>query len=644
MSTKAKAYSYIRFSSAEQLKGDSHRRQLDDSRSYATANGLTLDETLTFRDLGVSGFRGRNVREGALGAFIRAVQEGKVAKGSYLLVESLDRISRDNILNAIGVFTDLLQLGITIVTFSDNMTYTEDSVKDNPMELMASLLIFSRANEESLTKSKRISAAWATKRKATANGHKMTSRCPAWLKLNDTKDAYAIVPDKADVVRRIYQLALDGVGQSSIERLLNREGVPSIGKATAWHSSYIFKILNSRAVIGEYQPQTSKVDEDTHVRHRIPDGPVIEGYFPIVVEPDVFYRVQQARKSRSVNKGRKGKAFSNIFNGIGRCMYCNSTLHHVNKGRGPRGGQYLVCSDARRGLDCHYAAIRYSTIETLVLGTLNELDFSKLLPEQIDRSKGDIRVINESLLSNSAEVSDLQQSVERLLDIASHSTEPSASIATRIGKSEARISELERQRGQLEDSLDALTREATAAQQTASDFKESYQLLRETMAVTEGNQDEVFTQRVRLNSQLKDIVRELLVQEWPDIDLATKVVGPNLHSQGKLSDSELEKFTSFFTQSKGRIFCIILKLKAEGHHKGRALLVNKALDVIVLNEVVDTEEEVHPTGDQNEHSIEELEARLAEHIAEGRGLSFFDSLEDTSFVTDVTFTNVAILA
>ena len=91
--TKPKAYSYIRFSTPEQQKGDSKRRQTELARRYADANGLDLDETLTFHDLGVSAYRGKN-RDAALGPFVTTVEAGRVKQGSYLLVESLDRLSR----------------------------------------------------------------------------------------------------------------------------------------------------------------------------------------------------------------------------------------------------------------------------------------------------------------------------------------------------------------------------------------------------------------------------------------------------------------------------------------------------------------------------------------------------------------------
>ena len=96
MSTAApRAYSYIRFSTPEQLKGDSLRRQLDLSARYAQDHGLVLDEQLTFRDLGISAFDKSNLgSSGKLREFLDAVDQGRVPPGSFLLVESLDRLSR----------------------------------------------------------------------------------------------------------------------------------------------------------------------------------------------------------------------------------------------------------------------------------------------------------------------------------------------------------------------------------------------------------------------------------------------------------------------------------------------------------------------------------------------------------------------
>jgi DNA invertase Pin-like site-specific DNA recombinase len=87
------AYSYIRFSSKKQADGASLERQLTGTRKYCEENNLILNETLTFQDLGVSAFKGDNL-DHSLGELLRACEDGLIPKGSALVVEALDRLSR----------------------------------------------------------------------------------------------------------------------------------------------------------------------------------------------------------------------------------------------------------------------------------------------------------------------------------------------------------------------------------------------------------------------------------------------------------------------------------------------------------------------------------------------------------------------
>lgn len=100
-SMKPRPFSYLRMSSAAQLAGDSLRRQTQAAREYADKHGLELQEEDQLRDLGVSGFRGDHLAEDAgLGGFIAAVRSGRVTHGSVLLIEDLDRLSRQAILKS----------------------------------------------------------------------------------------------------------------------------------------------------------------------------------------------------------------------------------------------------------------------------------------------------------------------------------------------------------------------------------------------------------------------------------------------------------------------------------------------------------------------------------------------------------------
>ncbi|WP_157826700.1 recombinase family protein [Colwellia sp. 12G3] len=151
-STITKCYSYIKWSSDKQAKGTTLERQLKTAQEIADDNSLELVEII---DSGISAFKGKNTKDGELGHFIDAVHNGLIPCESWLVVENIDRLSRQAIISAQRLFMTFLELGLTVVTGMDKKIYTEQSVTDNPMELMYSIMLFSRAHDESAKKSKR---------------------------------------------------------------------------------------------------------------------------------------------------------------------------------------------------------------------------------------------------------------------------------------------------------------------------------------------------------------------------------------------------------------------------------------------------------------------------------------------------------
>ena len=138
-----RAYSYVRFSKKDQANGDSLRRQVAASEAYCKRKGLQLDEGLHLHDLGMSAFQGKNADVGALGTFREAVRIGRVPKGSILIIESLDRLSRSEIDDAYDLFRELLKAGIGITTLTPEREYTKANVNDL-VGLLEPLFIMSR--------------------------------------------------------------------------------------------------------------------------------------------------------------------------------------------------------------------------------------------------------------------------------------------------------------------------------------------------------------------------------------------------------------------------------------------------------------------------------------------------------------------
>lgn len=368
-----KAYSYIRFSTPEQAQGDSLRRQTAKAEAWARERGLTLDNSL--RDLGVSAYHGANRTTGALRSFLQMVEDGRIERGSYLIVESLDRISREAVMDAATRLFDLIRAGIIVVTLSDGQEYSEDRLRTDWTPLMFSLIVMARAHEESRIKSDRVGEAWRQKKEAARKeGKPLTPRCPEWLEVRDS--AFVERPERVALVRRIFQETIEGFGRREIMRRLNVEEVPTFRGGEGWHTSSIAKVIQSRAVLGEYQPHSG-----THKnRNRKPEGNPILGYYPRIIDDETFWRAQNATEGRRQSAaGRKGQKGAHILQGLGRCASCGGPMHVQNKGEPPKGGIYLACSSNLRKTGCdNNRRIRVDRLERDLLTALLHVDVAAL--------------------------------------------------------------------------------------------------------------------------------------------------------------------------------------------------------------------------------------------------------------------------
>ena len=110
------AISYVRFSTMGQSDGDSILRQTEATEAYCKKHGLLLTDAYRLMDSGKSAFKGANRSPtGALGQLEKHVQDGKIPKGTVLIVENLDRLSREDIVSAQLMLLNLIHQGIEIV-------------------------------------------------------------------------------------------------------------------------------------------------------------------------------------------------------------------------------------------------------------------------------------------------------------------------------------------------------------------------------------------------------------------------------------------------------------------------------------------------------------------------------------------------
>ncbi len=420
-----RAFSYARFSTSEQMDGRSLRRQEEAAKAYCARHGLKLDER-TFTDLGVSGYKGANSKGGQLGVFLEMVKDGRIPKGSVLIVENIDRLSRLPPHEANEIILAIVKAGVDIATTSPEQVYTASNINQVgtwiPLQVAQCL-----AAEESRKKGDRLADAWAAKR-ATAGQKKLSKKGPAWLKVTADRTGWVVIEEKAALVRKMFMLAAEGMGVNRIAGVLHRD-CPEGLVGRGWQPGSIAVLLRSRAVLGEYQPHAGTCAKKGGTKKtRKPVGDPIKGYFPCIVDEGLFYRVQAALDGRKKGGGPV-TGTPNLFNGI---LY-NAVDGHRMVVNGSNGRTVLVSAGAVRKVPgVPYRSIGYDLFERAILSRLRELkprdvlDRPGTVEDQVSTLSGRLTVVNQNIAKTTkkaAEADDPDIYLDLLADYAKQKKE-----------------------------------------------------------------------------------------------------------------------------------------------------------------------------------------------------------------------------
>jgi DNA invertase Pin-like site-specific DNA recombinase len=451
-----KAYSYIRFSSPEQAKGSSYERQRQACENYCAEHGLALadEPEYKFFDRGRSAYKGDHIGEkGQLARFIDLVDRDDIKPGSTLIVESLDRMSRQSVTKALPWFLGLVDKGIRVVTLNDGKVYDREHL--NELDLILSIFVLSRAHNESSTKAKRLAFKFKEKREKAATELKpMGNVCPMWLRLKDDGSGYEPIPVYVKAVERIFTLTLEGYGKQSIARTLNAEGFPTFKErqgVQGWGVSSVHHVVKNRAVLGEWQPYTKTLDPERKKRERA--GNPIPNYFPPIIGEDVFNRAQAAVAGRKTARATKQSPNFNIWQGVGKCLHCGSPMHIVNKGtnkeRQTKGTTYIECSVGRKkvpGVCESYKLIRLDDSERVFRLVLARLDSMPLVKDSGAKLAKELSAVEGQMAQERQKL----DGYEKLMTVAA-----SERLARLMQASEAELGRLELERQRLSGELAA---------------------------------------------------------------------------------------------------------------------------------------------------------------------------------------------
>ena len=308
-----RAAGYVRRSRARENKSEaSPATQREANRARADQMGATW--VGSYEDIGISAFSGAE-RPG----FERLIADCRSGRVNTILVYYVSRFSRQEVTDAIPVVSELLGLGVTIISVTEG-----EFRKGNLMDLIHLLMRLDAAHSESKNKSAAVRGAKAA---ARALGGYVSGKPPygfalaSEIRLNADGRPIAIKTlavreDEAAVIRRIVARVLDPTDPPTLVTVaaeLNRDQVPTrggtVGKNTAgsaWWGHTLTRILRDPRIAGyaaeivyATRPdgrQSANVAGYRMVRDA--DGKPVTAH-PEIIDPATWYALQTALDGRA---------------------------------------------------------------------------------------------------------------------------------------------------------------------------------------------------------------------------------------------------------------------------------------------------------------------------------------------------------
>jgi len=381
------AYFYTRISSKAQISGEGINRQEDfitkflDGINNNSEGNVQYIQSKIINDSGVSAYDGSNILDGELGKFIIDAENGKIEQGSLLILEALDRLSRQKISESRKLIQRIFDAGIKIAIVKYNIIFDDSSSNEIGADLLVTAGLH-LAFMESEQKSVRLRDTFARKREKIANGIAVkNSHMPFWLTYENNN--FTLLAEQVKHVKLIFKLRLEGMGLHSITRYFNENNLKLAGNKSnsknQLNSTRVTDILKHRGVYGAYE--IFKNEYTTTTRKRISTGEIIENYYPVIISKEDFDNVQGMFEGK-----RNIRKVVNIFSGLTKCSCCGNNYGYFKQSDKQT---FLRCASMSQPKNinekCKNGSINYEkVILSNFINYFGNYDFRELLKDTND--------------------------------------------------------------------------------------------------------------------------------------------------------------------------------------------------------------------------------------------------------------------
>lgn len=286
---------YCRVSTDDEEQLTSYEAQ----KNYYTDKIMTNKEwTMAgiFADEGIPGTSARKRPE-----FLRMIRQCKQGKIDIVLTKSISRFAR-NTVDCLNYVRALKELGIAVIFEKENM---------NTLEIDSEILItmlgaFAQSESESISANVRWGIRQAMKEGKATIQYKYLY---GYRKGDDGKPE--IIPDQAEVVRKIYDLFLSGTPVRGIQEYLNTSALPNINGEPKWARSAIDSILTNEKYCGDVLLQKTYIDDCINKKVKKNTGQLpmylVQNHHEGIISRETFDAAQAELARRSAGKSPSKK-------------------------------------------------------------------------------------------------------------------------------------------------------------------------------------------------------------------------------------------------------------------------------------------------------------------------------------------------
>ena len=371
----SRAAIYLRISRDDEDKSESD--SIQNQRDLLTAFIDSHDDLELANEFADDGYTGTNFERPGFQRMMDLAQDNTI---DCIIVKDFSRLGRNYIETGRYIERIFPMMGIRFISVNDNYdSVKEFSDADQIIVPFKNLINDAYCRDISM----KVRSQLDTKRK---NG-KFIGSFATYGYMKDPEDKHHLVIDDqaAEVVRQIFDLALEGYSPYHIADRLNEMGVPTPfqykrskgmncscgywkGNDSGWQPTSIYRILSNEMYLGKMvQGKQRKINYKIKKFQAVDkkDWIVVPNMHEPIITQEVFDRVQ--RLSDMDTRTSPHKDSVGLFAGIIKCGDCGQNMVIRKVKKGSRTYTYYYCSTNKANEGCSSHLINASKIERVVL-------------------------------------------------------------------------------------------------------------------------------------------------------------------------------------------------------------------------------------------------------------------------------------